>query len=299
MRYFALGVVMVGVAWACGSSVGAGADAAASAGGSSSSTGGSGGVGGTSAINLPFDPTLGCRDFSSPDCNQCCSPGVDDTGAANCNVRQLNTSSALAGPCPSDCPACAICDTATEQSLLADVSQPRPDCDCRSVYVGIDPCFSPNDCGCFCDGLERSLAECPQLGKAVCQSANHCGVQLAIEPGPYHPGDIINLYWINFSAGTAYVDNCGNPEVLQLHASEDAFFIVASAQPCASPDAAMTLAPGQQSSPISVSVPTGVGGGLFRLYGTYHINCGTDSVIATTCNPGTIDVSINFDVYSQ
>lgn len=296
MKPLAWYCLWAGLAWACGGDVGG--PRASSNGGS-----GSGQTNVTIRVNLPFDPTQGCRDTSTPDCAQCCSASTDTTGTEMCTVVREGSSSSVLGPCPSDCPHCAACSTATERFLASAVAQSRPDCDCRSQVIGIDPCIAPNDCGCFCDGLDRSLSQCPQLAPAVCQTANHCGVELMIAPGPYHQGDAIDVYWLNFTLGPANVNNCGNLDVEQYQVPTTtippAYVRLSSAKPCASPTDAMTLAPGAQSAPVTITVPSGVGGGHFLFHGTYHIDCNTEAVPATTCNPGAIDVSIGFDVYSQ
>jgi len=285
MRLIALCCVLVGVAWACGGNI--------ASDGSSSTTST---VGGANSVSLPFDPTQGCRDFSSPGCAQCCMPGVDYTGAQVCNVQQAYSSSVVDGACSSDCQPCAPCNATTESSLLDTAANPRTACDCPHVDIGIDPCFS-NGCECFCSRLFGSLLGCPQLGPTVCKSGNHCGVELLVEPGPYHPGDTLNVYWFNFSSNTAIVNDCGNPDVQQLQESSVTYFVVASPLPCAS-NSVMTLAPGAQVS-TTVNVPTGVGGGFFRVHGTYYLECPAGTSSPAACGSSPIDVSSNFDVYSQ
>jgi len=136
-----------------------------------------------------------------------------------------------------------------------------------------------------------------QLGPTVCKSGNHCGVELLVESGPYHPGDTLNVYWFNFSSNTAIVNDCGNPDVQQLQESSVTYFVVASPLPCAS-NSVMTLAPGAQVS-TTVNVPTGVGGGFFRVHGTYYLECPAGTSSPAACGSSPIDVSSNFDVYSQ
>jgi hypothetical protein len=41
------------------------------------------------------------------------------------------------------------------------------DCDCDDAEIGVDPCFSPGSCECFCMRLRNVQRVCPQL--EVCE----------------------------------------------------------------------------------------------------------------------------------
>jgi hypothetical protein len=64
--------------------------------------------------------------------------------------------------CPSGCQPCASCSKRDEKELRALV---RPEgCDC-SKDPGIDPCFSPRSCGCYCERYTYLSKQCPHVGK--------------------------------------------------------------------------------------------------------------------------------------
>jgi len=111
-----------------------------------------------------------CRGPEFPGCNECCTPENGD----HCLVRSwsgstdrivipwYNASSYLSTSCPANCPPCASCLTRYEREYRA--LGPRPDCDCSRVVFGIDPCFFPQGCGCYCDRKSMILEACPDLG---------------------------------------------------------------------------------------------------------------------------------------
>ncbi len=278
--------IFAALTWACGGSVGGGP--------TSNSTGGSN-AGGAGGVTLPIDPTAGCRDYSTPECSQCCRLAVDHTGATSCTVEQFSSTSFIGGNCPSNCQPCAMCSAATENYLLGIAAKPHTDCDCPHVYIGIDPCFS-DGCECFCSSLASALADCPELAPTVCRG-NHCGVELWVKPGPYRAGDLVDVYWFNFSSVDAYVSDCGNPEVLQLR-DMGTSFTVAPPKPCTTDTNEMLLAPRTQTS-VTIVVPDGVGGGFFFVHGTYFLGCPAGISSPTACGASPIDVSSQFQVYSQ
>lgn len=116
----------------------------------------------------------GCRAPDEPGCTQCyeASPGGADGGvvmswqrsgvsdaelAASGTAPWFNAVSAVAER-PAGVPACAQCLEREEQELRA--LGERPECDCTQP-TGVDPCFSPDSCGCYCQRA-RSLAQsCP------------------------------------------------------------------------------------------------------------------------------------------
>ena len=270
------------------------------AGGSSSTAGASwapASVGGSKTLGLPFDTSDGCRDFASAGCERCCLPGVDHTGAAVCNIWQLNSSSSVAGACPADCPPCAGCTASTEQSLLNAAANPRTDCNCPTVDTGGDPCIAPTECGCCCVNFMASLAACPQLGTTACGNGNHCGLELLVKPGPYHPGDTVSVYWLNLGSSMAYVANCGSFDILRWDSVSQV--TVAPASPCLSPGVTMIVPPNMSASLTSVTLPSNAGGGFFVFHTTYYLGCGVGAPDAGSCAAGPIDIDVRVDVYAQ
>lgn len=56
-------------------------------------------------------------------------------------------------------PRCASCLRETEAALCAETT--GLECDCREP-PGIDPCFFPEGCGCFCQQFGQNRKACPQ-----------------------------------------------------------------------------------------------------------------------------------------
>jgi len=243
---------------------------------------------------LPWDPTAGCRENTTPDCSQCCTPGVDQHGKDLCNARRTNQSSSEAGLCPSSCPGCASCSVATEQALSDMAKHPRPECDCATLDPGNDPCFSPESCGCFCSALRSGLAMCPHLGSSVCSTGNHCGALVLASPGPYPPGGEIEAVWLNLDTRTVYLGSCG---ALVLERStgptSDAFV------PCGAGQSEIALAPGQAWTWSTVAFPE-LAGGIFDLHGTYYLGCASGTPVGpANCKAGPSSSYAPVDLQSQ
>jgi hypothetical protein len=142
--------------------------------------GGSGGepaIGGSSgaqqqgpgSYEIAPDALVGCRAPDEPGCVLCCTGTTDD---GRCSYLEgdedwsqydvdpwYNASGVMDGPCPDDCPACAQCSERTEQALREFES--RPECDCPTLEIGIDPCFAPDSCECYCVRLQSAMQACP------------------------------------------------------------------------------------------------------------------------------------------
>jgi hypothetical protein len=129
--------------------------------------------------DLPPQPTAvvaereGCRAPDEPGCERCCE---SSTGVQGCEVRTWNrvgvsdaqlaasgtvpwyNGSAAAQEWPEGCQRCAPCLKREEQQLRA--LGDRPECDC-SRPTGVDPCFQPGSCGCYCRDALRLARSCP------------------------------------------------------------------------------------------------------------------------------------------
>ena len=112
-----------------------------------------------------------CRGPEFPGCNVCCEPGA----GSGCIVRSwdsggipmskvipwYNSTAFQEGDCPTDCRPCAPCLTRSEREYAALGA--RPDCDCATQVIGIDPCHSPRSCACYCKRKTAILRSCPHL----------------------------------------------------------------------------------------------------------------------------------------
>lgn len=133
--------------------------------GGSDATGGTG-VDGGAGGGAPDPSTEGCRGPQEPGCGTCCQPD-----GANCSERFSNGGDGyygvrtLVGPCPASCPSCAQCSFTSENNLRNLGC--RADCDCDTIEIGIDPCFGPDSCECYCRQLIVGRTECPHV--VVCE----------------------------------------------------------------------------------------------------------------------------------
>lgn len=112
-----------------------------------------------------------CRGPEFPGCNVCCEPGA----GSGCIVRSwapggaptegvipwYNSTASHEGACPTDCRPCATCLTRSERDYAALGA--RPECDCATQVIGIDPCHSPRSCACYCKRKTAILRSCPHL----------------------------------------------------------------------------------------------------------------------------------------
>jgi hypothetical protein len=110
-----------------------------------------------------------CRGPEFPGCTTCCEPDPGHgctvrswTGGAGTTVIPwYNSTASEKGDCPADCRPCAPCLTRSERDYAALGA--RPDCDCATQEIGIDPCHSPRSCACYCERKTRILRSCPHL----------------------------------------------------------------------------------------------------------------------------------------
>jgi hypothetical protein len=239
------------------------------------------------SLSLPFDPVAGCRETSSAACAQCCAPsgGLDQNGG--CTIERTNSAEFTADPCPATCSPCARCSEAAERSLAEAAEHARPDCDCPTVDPGIDPCFTPQGCGCFCVGLASNLNACPQAGARACGHGNHCGVALVAPRGYYRAGDQVEAMWINFDSRTAFLDACGS---VGLESESGGWATIVKPAPCPSTGVTVALAQNQSWS-VTVTLaatPTA----WAALFGAYYLDCqSTTPFDPSTCSAGPIEVT--------
>lgn len=112
-----------------------------------------------------------CRGPEFPGCNVCCEPGAgssclvrswEPSGAPTSGVIPwYNSTASQEGDCPTDCRPCATCLTRSERDYAALGA--RPECDCATQEIGIDPCRSPRSCACYCKRKAAILRSCPHL----------------------------------------------------------------------------------------------------------------------------------------
>lgn len=143
----------------------------ADAGGSGGVGGGGGGAAGEDAgVDAGSAASGGaCKSPEQPGCTRCCTQTGGGTqceykewtgGADSMTTPWYNASGVMDGPCPDDCLPCDSCSSRDESDfeMLGD----RSECDCTGP-IGIDPCFSPFGCDCYCSRREGILDRCPHL----------------------------------------------------------------------------------------------------------------------------------------
>ena len=111
-------------------------------------------------VTIAPDSIIGCR-APTTGCERCCLPsrsGHVILAALAGEGDVYNLTDHRDGACPSDIPSCARCSN-DEERLLRQLAA-APVCECPSGDVGIDPCYSPTGCACFCTRLEIALAAC-------------------------------------------------------------------------------------------------------------------------------------------
>ncbi len=134
--------------------------------GGSSGSGGASGTGGDagSAQQEP-DPMEGCRGPEEENCDECCKATKDGESCVRLSTSTgsdwYNSSELIDGPCPIDCEPCAQCLLRDEQDL--ETLGNRPECDCDTIEIGIDPCFVAMSCACYCSRYLRLAEACPNL----------------------------------------------------------------------------------------------------------------------------------------
>jgi hypothetical protein len=110
----------------------------------------------------------GCRTPEDSGCSKCCIPTGD-----SCIVKSWtsNENSGITAPwynntafekeCPSGCLRCASCSQRSEKELRAFLMSGPQKCDCAKVAMGIDPCFAPMSCACYCSRWQDVRTQCP------------------------------------------------------------------------------------------------------------------------------------------
>lgn len=141
-----------------------------------------GGGAGAVSTTQATDPTSGCRAPNEPGCSECCRQQASTTtGALEC----VHYGSMAGGPgfyvpsrreggtCASSCAPCAQCTLHDEEQLRALVKPTN--CDCSTTYIGIDPCFGPDSCECYCQSYLSGIRLCPQLAQSDLAQAGSGG----------------------------------------------------------------------------------------------------------------------------
>jgi hypothetical protein len=112
-----------------------------------------------------------CRGPEFPGCGACCRENAaqhtciilssSDGDAEPGFIPWYNNTEFRDGDCPADCRPCASCLSRDEREYAKLGS--RPECRCESLEIGIDPCFAPSSCECYCQRKLRILRACPHL----------------------------------------------------------------------------------------------------------------------------------------
>lgn len=112
-----------------------------------------------------------CRGPEFPGCGACCEENAaehtcsilssSDGDAEPGFIPWYNNWHLRDGDCPADCRPCASCLSRDEREYAALGA--RPECRCETLEIGIDPCFAPNSCECYCQNKLRILRACPHL----------------------------------------------------------------------------------------------------------------------------------------
>lgn len=127
-----------------------------------------------SVVELPIvineEAKSGCRAPDEPGCLECVEKHNNKCSISAWHgfpTDSLPTSeswynSSRVSSCDIDLPKCAICSRGSEKLLLALLSNDKlKKCNCNSVDIGIDPCFSPNSCECLCSVYKGTSKSCP------------------------------------------------------------------------------------------------------------------------------------------
>jgi hypothetical protein len=124
---------------------------------------GSGGAPATCEIAIAPAALQGCRAPDEPGCETCYVFHTDGTCSAYSTFGRRPDDSGyntgiLTTDCPTDGARCASCTPEAEAALCRNT--PPSDCDC-SIDAGIDPCFAPSSCGCYCSAYSADRQACP------------------------------------------------------------------------------------------------------------------------------------------
>jgi len=123
------------------------------------------------AIEISPKALVGCRSPEEPGCTSCClSEGKSCTvmswsshGSSGTVIPWYNQS-ASEKKCPADCPPCASCLQRNEQELRTLLASGKK-CECARTIIGVDPCFAPDSCACYCTRLKNLSRACPHQPK--------------------------------------------------------------------------------------------------------------------------------------
>ena len=115
----------------------------------------------------------GCRGpdeiFEMKPCESCCIQDGKDCikksrdCALECGTWYNTRENLFDQRCPYGCPKCASCLLRDEEQLMS--LKPPEQCnpkDCKTMEIGIDPCFAPG-CECFCSEANRLMEKCPDV----------------------------------------------------------------------------------------------------------------------------------------
>ncbi|MFT3926630.1 MAG: hypothetical protein QM778_29065 [Myxococcales bacterium] len=125
-------------------------------------------AGGPDASSAGKAPSLqGCRGPLDPGCAVCRDdvagkPSYLSASAANVDWYNVRSSSAPVG-CDGACPTCASCSYHDQQDLAA--LGERPECLPCPANTGLDPCYGPGSCTCWCSLQAALKASCPTLAQ--------------------------------------------------------------------------------------------------------------------------------------
>jgi hypothetical protein len=131
------------------------------------------------------DPRFpGCRSPDDLGCARCCDPEFPagervakgvlgptcierswNGGGASPVAPWFNVAHRIFGPCPQDCPRCSSCTKWDEEQLLKMPCQ--PECDCKTIRIGVDPCFGKGSCECYCAGMRGAARSCPGVSSCL------------------------------------------------------------------------------------------------------------------------------------
>lgn len=108
----------------------------------------------------------GCRAPNEPGCATCYVERPDGSceaysGSARRDDYFVYTMLIVKDDGCENGPRCASCLRETEAALCEE--RGHPECDCREP-PGVDPCFNPDGCGCFCSVGGQNRRACPPAG---------------------------------------------------------------------------------------------------------------------------------------
>jgi hypothetical protein len=110
----------------------------------------------------------GCRSPAEDGCAVCCTGQgtcARSTGDGGPDQAWYNARGNCAGMGVSCSKSCARCTLRDEEDLRSALNLARDaGCDCGSITIGVDPCYSPVGCPCLCSRIEGGRSRCPPPG---------------------------------------------------------------------------------------------------------------------------------------